>query len=332
MNARQNGRDRRPPGLPPVDADVSAVVVSYRTGPCLEDGLAAVAGQDGLGELIVVDNGNAPEARAFLNRWREADSRFRLVRPGANIGFAAACNLGAAHAGGRFLAFVNPDLILSDGALSAVRAVLVADPKAWLCGGRLLGMDGIEQRGGRRETLTPWRAFAELVRLDRLWPGHAGLRRLHRHEDGAATGVVDVPTVSGAFMMIAKDRYQALGGMDDNMFLHFEDADLCLRIRRAGGRVLYCGHVPVHHHLSTSDVSPVFVERHKTRSTSYYFRKHFSDDYPSWALSATSVMLWARFALLALAALARGGPGRLRPERRQAGPDQQGRREVGRRQ
>ena len=42
-------------------------------------------------------------------------------------------------------------------------------------------------------------------------------------------GIVEVPAISGAFMVMARDRYLALGGMDEAMFLHIEDVDLCLR-------------------------------------------------------------------------------------------------------
>lgn len=275
--------------------DVSAVVVTYHTGPSLRECLAALLAQQGLREILVVDNGNDPSTRQWLAAWAAAESRAKVLLPGRNIGFAAGCNFGAAAAQGRMLAFVNPDLILPSATLAKVCAILEAHPAAWLCGGRLLNMDGSEQRGGRREILSPWRAFIEATRLNRLFPDHPYFRRLHLYEDAAMTEVMEVPTVSGAFMVIAKSRYEAVGGMDDNMFIHFDDADLCIRILQAGGKVLYCGTVPVYHYLSTSDVSRVFVEWHKTRSTSYYFHKHFRATYPAWLLILASLALWARF-------------------------------------
>lgn len=286
-------------GLDHHERVVSAVVVSYWTGPSLQECLAALLPQDGLREIIVVDNGNDAKARAWLEDIAATQPRVRLLTPGRNIGFAAGCNFGAAAARGHYLAFVNPDLILPPGTLVKVCGILADNPGAWLCGGRLLNMDGSEQRGGRREILTPWRAFIELTRLNRLFPNHPYFRRLHLYEDESVTEVVAVPTVSGAFMMIAKTWYEAVGGMDDNMFIHVDDADLCIRIINAGGRVLYCGNVPVYHYLSTSDVPHTLVEWHKTRSTSYYFHKHFRATYPAWVLTVTSLLLWLRFLLIA---------------------------------
>jgi GT2 family glycosyltransferase len=276
----------------------SVVMVTYWTGLSLRESIPAVLSQAELLELVLVDNGNDAATEAWLDELAGADDRVRLIRPDRNVGFAAGCNRGAAAARGRFLAFVNPDLILPPDTLSSTRAVLESRPDAWLCGGRLLNMDGTEQRGGRREILSPWRAFVELSRLDRLFPHHPRFQRLHRYQDEGVHDVVEVPTVSGAFMFIRASHYEVVNGMDDNMFIHFDDADLCIRITQAGGKVLYCGNVPVHHYLSTSDVPRTFVEWHKTRNTSYYFHKHFRATYPLWLLSLVSVLLWFRFGVI----------------------------------
>ncbi len=277
---------------------VSAVVVTYWTGPSIRECLEALRQQDGLLEVIVVDNGNDAATQAWLQDIAAADARIRLLSPGRNIGFAAGCNLGVSAARGEYLAFVNPDLVTPPGTLMAAHGCLVAHPGAWLAGGRLLNMDGSEQRGGRREILSPWRAFIELTHINNLFPNHPYFRRLHLYEDENVYEVVEVPTVSGAFMMISKSHYEAIGGMDDNLFLHFDDADLCIRIINSGGRIIYCGNIPVYHHLSTSDVPRSFVEWHKTRSSCYYFHKHFQSTYPAWILTLTSVMLWFRLALI----------------------------------
>lgn len=279
---------------------ISAVVVTYWTGSSFGECLEALLGQEGLMEVIVVDNGNDTETRMWLQNLAVADNRIRLVCPGRNIGFAAGCNLGASVARGKYLVFVNPDLVTPPGTLMAVHQCLAANPGAWLAGGRLLNMDGSEQRGGRREILSPWRAFIELTKINRLFPKHPYFRRLHLYENESVHDVIDVPTVSGAFMMISKSHYEIVGGMDDNLFLHFDDADLCIRIIHVGGRIIYCGSVPVYHYLSTSDVPRAFVEWHKTRSTSYYFHKHFQSTYPAWVLTLTSLMLWFRLALIVI--------------------------------
>lgn len=301
-----------PPAVSPLVRDISAVTVTYHTGPVLWENIAATLAQPEVSELILVDNGNDCATRLRLDEWAATEPRLKLLRPKRNLGFAAGCNFGAAAAVGDFLAFVNPDCVLLPGSLGEILDVFAADAAAWLCGGRLEHPGGREQRGGRRELLTPWRAFVEVLRLDRMFRDHPYFRRLNAMDAEAPREVMEVPAVSGAFMMIRRSHYQRLGGMDDHMFLHFDDLDLCIRIAEQGGKVLYAGHVPVPHHLSTSDVSRVFIEWHKARSSSYYFVKHFHGAYPRWFLSMTSSLIWLRFWLLFFVRLPGDMPGIMR--------------------
>lgn len=279
---------------------ISSVTVVYHTGPVLWKCIDSLLQQAELAELILVVNGADAAMHAGLRDYAAKEPRIRLVDVGRNIGFAAGCNLGATAATADWLAFVNPDCVLDAATFDEILDVFAAKPQAWLVGGHLQHPDGREQRGGRREVLTPWRAFIEVSRLDRIFPNHPYFARLNNYEDEPVHEAVPVPTVSGAFMMISRAHYERLGGMDDNMFLHFDDVDLCIRVQQQGGEVWYAGHVPVTHHLSTSDVSRIFVEWHKARSSSYYFIKHFQNSYPRWSLSGISLLLWLRFALLAL--------------------------------
>ena len=282
---------------------MSAVVVSYRTGPALFECLAALLAQPEIGRVVVVDNGNDRPTRTRLAELAAANARLHLVRPPGNIGFARACNLGVAHADGDHIALVNPDLIVPNGCFSHILSALAPHPQAWLASGRLLNLDGSEQRGGRREVLTPWRAVAELLRLESLFPGHPHFRRFNLHLSPPIHEIETVPTVSGAFMVLPRHRWVELGGMDERFFLHLEDTDICLRILKANGQILYCGNVPTHHYRSTSDVPKILVEWHKTISSRYYFHKHFSATYPGWARGGITMLLWGRFLAVSFRAL-----------------------------
>jgi N-acetylglucosaminyl-diphospho-decaprenol L-rhamnosyltransferase len=295
---------------------VSVVVVSYWTGSALRESLPSILSEAEVVELVIVNNGNDPESVAYLDHLAGQDSRVKILDPGANIGFSAGCNLGVSRCRGDFVALINPDLIVAPGTLATVLDVLENRPNAWVAGIRLLNADGSPQRGARREILTPWRAFIELVRLDRVFPKHPYFRRFHSYEQDGTGGVEEVPTVSGAFMVMSRGTYQRLGGFDDNMFLHVEDSDLCLRVQQLGGRVIYCGHVTCMHYRSTSDAPRAFVEWHKTRSSTYYFHKHFFDSYPPWALTIISAALWTRFWVRALPLVLGDIPALMRHRRR----------------
>lgn len=294
---------------------VSIVTVTYWTGEILEECVESLRRQ-AADEIILIDNGNPRDVSARLDSLSGEDSRVRIIRPDRNTGFAAGCNIGAGQATGDFIVLVNPDCVLASDTIERMLRVATRRPNIWLCGGRLQNPDGTEQRGSRRETLTPWRAVVELLRLDRIAPNHPYFRRFHQFEDDSIKGNIEVPAVSGAFMMIRRDAYEQLGGMDETFFIHFDDADLCMRVWKEGGQVIFCGDIPILHYRSSSDVSQTFVEWHKARGLGYFFRKHFGDTYPRWSLSIVSMLVWIRFVGILPHRLASDFPGIVRRCRR----------------
>ena len=275
--------------------DISAIVVSYRTGPLLARCLDALRREDRVRELILVDNGN-PEG--FIDAAigeTGAGADIRVITGQGNVGFAAACNLGARAATGDLLLFVNPDAILPQGGAAQLADDGARQGGSWLIGAKIVDPDGAEQRGSRRATLTPWRAFVEATRLYAIAPRHPYFRRFNLHGDPCPTDVTPLPVISGACFMTPRADYWAIGGMDERYFLHVEDVDFCLRFAEAGGRVFFDPHVGVLHYKSSSRVDPLFVEMRKTSSMLRYFRTHYSDPYPAPFMQLVAAMLWAQF-------------------------------------
>lgn len=306
--------------VPKQQQGLSVVVVTYWTGPVLKKNLESLRKQRNVQEIIYADNGNPEPVQRWLDDMAGKYERIQVIRPARNTGFAAGCNLGATRASGDFIALVNPDCVTKTGTFTKALATFRKHTDAWLLGANLQGPDEKEQRGSRREVLTPWRACVEVLRLDRIAPNHPYFKRFHQYDSEPILGVQAVPTVSGAFMVIRRSAYERVGGMDENLFLHLDDSDICMRIGLLGGKILYCGDLPVTHYLSTSDVSKFFVEWHKARGTTYFFYKHFNSAYPYWFLVFVSVLVWGRFSLLAPFLLLRDIPDMvLRRRRRKAG-------------
>ena len=260
----------------PAKQGVSVVMVSYRTGPVLFAAIDSVLSQtqEAVVELILIDNGNPPEAIAELRRREEADSRLTLISGHGNVGFSRGCNIGADRARGRYLLLLNPDCCLGLGAVPALLAEAVALGESWMIGCRVLNPDGSDQRGSRRALLTPYTAVVEALRLYRLAPRLFASHRLNYHERPLPDGSVRMPAVSGACMLLPAETFQAVGGMDEGYFLHVEDLDLFHRLHRARIPVFFVPHVEVVHQLSSSQASPIRIEWHKTRGFIRYFRAH----------------------------------------------------------
>ncbi|MEM6746414.1 MAG: glycosyltransferase family 2 protein [Pseudomonadota bacterium] len=275
---------------------ISIIMVSYHTGPVLRRSVEAALASSAVGEVILVDNGNPDLVVEDLKAWSAEEPRLALLSGHGNIGFAAACNRGAAVAQGDRLFFLNPDAVLAEDAVEELQRV--ADEQQgplWAVGPKLLNPDGSEQQGGRREILTPWNAFVEASRLYKLAPRHPRFQRFNSHEAERLDDVTAVPCLSGAAFMVPREAYDALGGFDAGYFLHVEDIDFFLRLGEAKGRILYVPQAEVHHFKSSSRIDPLHIERLKKQSLNRYFARHYIGIYPKGFLTLLRGMLWLSF-------------------------------------
>jgi N-acetylglucosaminyl-diphospho-decaprenol L-rhamnosyltransferase len=275
----------------------SVVIVSYKTGPILIECLNSIFQQEGIHQVILVDNGNTRSLIQQINTIADAEARLEIITGHGNIGFAKGCNLGARRARAHYLLLINPDSIVNDGTISKAIHVFKDYPEAFVLTVRIENSDGSEQRGARRNLMTPWTCLVEQFRLDRLAPDHPHFQRLNLNETKPLLDISPVQCISGAFMLMPKNIYNDLGGMDEEYFLHVEDVDFCMRIEKIGGVILYVPNITVMHQKSTSDVYPGFIEWHKAKSFCTYFEKHFQAQYPKWILNIFASAIYLRFTL-----------------------------------
>lgn len=250
---------------------VCAIIVTYRTGPVLAECLSAACTADGVDEIVIVDNGNPQPEVETIDRFAALDVRIRVLRGQGNVGFGAACNLGAREARSDVLAFVNPDVVLARDAISLLATALPETPA--IVGGDLRDRTGAPTRGARRERLTLWRAvvsFTGLSKLERLLPA---LKDFNRDRDPMPFRTIEVGAVSGALLAVRKAHYEMLGGFDEGYFLHVEDVDLCRRAGDAGWSVLFLPGPHGLHFGATSDAPGREIAMHKARSFGRYFQK-----------------------------------------------------------
>jgi N-acetylglucosaminyl-diphospho-decaprenol L-rhamnosyltransferase len=255
---------------------VSAIIVTYNTGLSLWECLEAVAEDDSIGEVLIVNNGNPKDQETKLQEFvAERAKKFQLINGNGNVGFSKACNIGAKGAHGRYVLFLNPDAVLERGAVNAMIAAGESRPGMWLAGGLLLDVFGKEQRGARRGKLTLWNAAASFTGLSNILSkiGGAAFREVHWEEQPLPIEPAVVPTVSGALMLMPTAQFRQIGGFDESYFLHVEDIDLCRRIGDAGGDVVFAPTAHAKHYGSTSSANRLWIEWQKGRGLDIYFRK-----------------------------------------------------------
>ena len=215
---------------------VSAIVVAHGVRSsvsgqapldlCLRSALA----EEWIDELIIVDHANPEDISSRLRAF-EADRRdVHVVRADASLSTAAAANIGAEAALGRWLLFLDADVVLQRGAVARLAAAGGDARDPWIVGGRLLDLEGRDRRAARTGALNAFSAIA--VAVD--WPTRALAKR--RRGDDATTAV---GAVSGALMLMPRNDFVELSGFDEKFDTDYADLDLCRRAAAAGGSVLF---------------------------------------------------------------------------------------------
>jgi GT2 family glycosyltransferase len=228
---------------------LSIVIVAYKSrdeiGACLASLPAALDG--GAVEIVVVDNSPGDGAGELI---RERFPAVAYLAPGENLGFGRANNLGFTRTRGEFVLFLNPDTIANTAALAHCVQRLRDDPAIGLISPQLVQADGTMDLACRRSIPTLWDGFCRATGLAAAFPRRAlfaGYNLTHLPADGT----YDVGAINGAFMLGRRATFERVAEngavFDERFFMYGDDLDLCLRVARAGRRIVYDGRVRLTH-------------------------------------------------------------------------------------
>ena len=224
---------------------LAVVIVAFNEAEPLRRTLPAVAAElRDDDELIVVDNGSTDGTAEVVGSLAPSAA---IVDAGANLGFPAACNHGARAAGADLLCFLNPDAAPQPGFRDAIERPAV-DGSGWTAWQALVTAgDGrlVNSAGGVLH-------FTGIA-----WAGGAGRPR------GAT--VEHLGFLSGACLVIARDRFHELGGFAGDYFLYHDDVDLSLRVLLEGGAIGVCADAVVDHEYDFDKGAPKwrYLERNR---------------------------------------------------------------------
>ncbi len=197
----------------------------------------------------------------------------RLTFNSENIGFARANNQAVRETSGRYLFFVNPDVVLQPETTKTLVDFLEANPHVGAVAPKVLNPDGTLQHSCRRFP-TAWSGlFNRYSLLTRLFPNNRFSRDyLMTDFDHASTRQVD--WLSGCCLMVSREAFMKVGMFDETYFLFIEDVDLCQTIGRSGYEVVYHPETQVTHRISSSNHRVPYkaiIKRHQ--GMSYYHHK-----------------------------------------------------------
>ncbi len=203
-------------------------------------------------EIIVVDNGST-DGSADLAQRTELPFPVRVIRNRVNRSFSDANDQGVAVAAGSLICLLNNDVDpITEGWLGYMVETMTSTGAAAV-GARLIYP---RHRGGRRGGTE----FADLslqhdgVTFDRT-EAIPIPRVMGAGEDplsAAAVAVVERPALTAACLLIDRGWFDTVGGFTGDYDYGLEDIDLCLKLRAAGGRLMYDGRAALWHHESAT--------------------------------------------------------------------------------
>jgi hypothetical protein len=228
----------------------------------------------------------------------------KLIKSSENLGFAKANNVAIRQCQGRYIALVNPDVIVFPGCLDALADFLDQNPKVGNVGPRVFEPDMSLQSTCRRFP-SLWNNFTDATGLARRFKGSrffAGEHMFYFPHD--RTLKVDV--LVGCFSFIRCETFDAVGLLDEQMFMYGDDVDWCRRCWKAGWEVVfYPGARAIHDRGKTTAPYPVRFALAQQRSILYYWSKYHSifGRMGIWSITFSHHLM--RYTFAALAGLAR---------------------------
>ncbi|MDE3060529.1 MAG: glycosyltransferase family 2 protein [Pseudomonadota bacterium] len=191
-------------------SQVTAILVAYNSAGVIADALASLRRQPEIGEIVVVDNASADGTSDLVRRDFPA---VRLIANAKNEGFGRGNNVALQQVATPYALLVNPDAVLEDGAAAALLAAAGRWPEAAILAPMLYEEDGRPHHSYKRGV------FAREKSRDRFT---------------VPEGDLCADFLSGAVWLLNMTLMRQVGFFDPNIFLYYEDDDLCLRARQAG--------------------------------------------------------------------------------------------------
>jgi GT2 family glycosyltransferase len=228
-------------------------------------------------EILLVDNeSDNPDASAYFSSL-DSSGTVRLLACRGPFNYAAINNFAARHAYGEILVLLNNDTEVIEGDWLSEMASHAARPDIGAVGAKLLFPDGTIQHAGIVMGLHGGVGHL-LQRMPAESEGYCGLLSVVR----------EVTAVTGACLMVRREIYEEVGGLDEtNLPVTFNDIDFCLEVRQKGYRNIWTPHALLYHHEAATrgpDDSPEKAARYSMELAHMRTKwRHQLDDDPFYS-------------------------------------------------
>jgi GT2 family glycosyltransferase len=222
-------------------------------------------------EVLVVDNASTDGSVEMIER---EFPEVRLLKNSYNAGFASANNQAIGSSRGDYLLFINSDVVVLADGIPAMLHLMKENAEIGALTCQSLYSDNKTVQHDCRRFPSIMTAFFDNTFLNRWFPENRVIKR-YRFRDWKFDDFRKVDQPPMTCLLVRRTVVDAVGLLDDNLFLFFNDVDWCLRIKKAGFNIFYTPDAQVVHYesMSVKQFSAAYYYWHKDRF--YYYRKHY---------------------------------------------------------
>lgn len=279
--------------------DISIIILSYNTRAltvaCVQSVVTTLQKESIRAEIIVVDNASSDDSVIALHQAVKdfPNLAIQIIARTDNIGFTKGNNFGARLAKGQYFLFLNSDTKLESVDFSAILAMLQHNPAIGGYTGAVFLGNGLLDPACHRGFPTPWRSLCYFSGLEKLTKSIPLVNRIFggyhlTHLPRTTLHEIDAPT--GAFFIIPRTVFEAVGGFDEDYFMYGEDIDLAYRIKEKGYHIVFDPSQKIIHYKHASGLKQEKIQTvSKTKQYFYtsmkiFIRKHYVQKYPKWLI------------------------------------------------
>lgn len=215
-------------------------------------------------EIIVVDNNSQDESCDLV---RQYFPEIKLIANPNNDGFSKGNNIGIAQAEGKFICLLNPDTVVGESTFKNLLTFADQHPNFGAIGPKLIDGTGSFLPESKRNIPSPKIALKKLMNN-----GKEYYSNLPENQNG------EVEILAGAFMLMRKDRYLEVGGLDEDYFMYGEDIDLSYKLLKADYSNYYVGDEVVLHYKGESTAKNKVYQKRFYDAMMIFYQKHFERD------------------------------------------------------
>ncbi|MCB0473591.1 MAG: glycosyltransferase family 2 protein [Flavobacteriaceae bacterium] len=210
--------------------DISIISINYNNSALTQDFVKSVIACTDPSisyEIIIVDNCSATaDYKNLIAVLADYKGVTKIVRSNINTGFGGGNMFGTQFAKGKYLAFINNDVIFTEDCLASLHGFMKDHPDVGVCTAQQLDKDknpvaGFDYYHGiRKELLGRWAVELTSKKVKR--------------ENRLYTETVYPDFIQGCFLFFDTKRFAEAGGFDTNLFLYYEEMDICYRLKQNG--------------------------------------------------------------------------------------------------